>query len=133
MEDQIKINNNTSDISSLNYLNIDLESIENEFEILDRNSEFRAHQIQLNEHLENALSEFEELKSKLPKEQTITLLELCKDNVLDTITSQFGLASLFIDARDGGSVTTTHNFEKGITSNQSDASKYQEFKKAQVL
>ena len=133
MEDQIKINNNTSDISSVNYLNINLKSIENEFEILDKNSEFRAHQIQLNEHLENALSEFEELKSKLPKEQTITLLELCKDNVLDTITSQFGLASLFIDARDGGSVTTTHNFEKGITSNQSDASKYQEFKKVQEL
>lgn len=133
MENQNTRNVYTLESDIVNYLNIDFESTIDEFKNLDKKLELNTYQIQINEGLEKALSEFEELKSKLPKEQTATLLELCKDNVLDTITSQFGLASLFIDARDGGSVTTTHNFEKGITSNASDASKYQEFKRVQEL
>ena len=119
--------------NTINYLDENTAFIENELMQLDEKFEFEAQKIELNDDLAQALNEFENLKSQLPKEQTATLLELCKDNVLDTITSQFGLASLFIDARDGGSVTTTHNFEKGITSNASDASKYQEFKRVQEL
>lgn len=133
MENQNTRNVYTLESDIVNYLNIDFESTIDEFKNLDKKLELNTYQIQINEGLEKALSEFEELKSKLPKEQTITLIELCKDNVLDTITSQFGLASLFIDARDGGSVTTTHNFKKGITSNESDASKYHEFKRVQEL
>lgn len=133
MENQNTRNVYTLESNIVNYLNIDFESTIDEFKNLDKKLELNTYQIQINEGLEKALSEFEELKSKLPKEQTITLLELCKDNVLDTITSQFGLASLFIDARDGGSVTTTHNFQKGITSNESDANKYHEFKRVQEL
>lgn len=119
--------------NTINYLDENTAFIENELMQLDEKFEFEAQKIELNDDLAQALNEFENLKSQLPKEQTATLLELCKDNVLDTITSQFGLASLFIDARDGGSVTTTHNFEKGITSNALDASKYQEFKRVQEL
>lgn len=119
--------------NTINYLDENTAFIENELMQLDEKFEFEAQKIELNDDLAHALNEFEKLKSQLPKEQTATLFELCKDNVLDTITSQFGLASLFIDARDGGSVTTTHNFEKGITSNALDASKYQEFKRVQEL
>ncbi|MGP1579826.1 MAG: hypothetical protein ACTTH5_02215 [Wolinella sp.] len=106
------------------YLSVDYEVLENELDALDKNSGIKAHKIEINRDLEVALQEFEELRSQLPKEQTATLLELCKDNVLSTITSQFGLASLLVDARDGGNVTTVHNFSKGVTANESDAAKY---------
>ncbi|MGG7047740.1 MULTISPECIES: hypothetical protein [unclassified Campylobacter] len=118
-------------IQQIDYLNSDFTMFEQELDEMDKISAIKAHEIQINEHLNQALSEFENLKAQLPKEQSATLLELCKDNVINTITSQFGLASLFIDASDGGSVTTAHNFDKGITSNEADAKKYQEFRQNQ--
>jgi hypothetical protein len=38
------------------------------------------------------------------------------------------LASLFVEAKDGGNVTTTHNFKKGIISTDSDQQKFEELK-----
>src|SRR5690606_14009059 len=58
---------------------------------------------------------------------------LCKDNIINTVVGQFGLASLVIDARDGGSVTTTHNFEKGITATEADAQKHQRLQESLSL
>ncbi|QKF62765.1 putative membrane protein [Campylobacter mucosalis] len=113
----------------IDFLNTDFSVHEIDF---DRISEQDVFKITITQGLEEALNDLENLRSNLPKEQNATLLELCKNNVIDTITSQFGLASLFIDARDGGSVTTTHNFEKGITANQNDAKKYEDFKNNQA-
>ena len=80
--------------------------------------------IEINKDLEDAVTELNNLKNQYTQKDTAVLLELCKDNVIETITSQFGLASLFINSQDGGNVTTTHNFEKGITASVEDDEKY---------
>lgn len=102
------------------YFNEDFEIVERSFA-----DDLHNYHIQINEKLETALAEIQDLQSQLPAEQNKTLLELCKINAIETVTSQFGLASLFITAQDGGSVTTTHNFEKGITANERDQQAYQ--------
>lgn len=80
--------------------------------------------IEIDENLEEAITELNSLKEQYSQRDSATLLQLCKDNVIETITSQFGLASLFINSQDGGNVTTTHNFEKGITATKGDEQKY---------
>ncbi|WP_297987831.1 hypothetical protein [uncultured Campylobacter sp.] len=103
------------------YFNKDFSKTEKELnELFDHKSL----KIELADGLQNALDELSNLHSKLPENQTSTLLHLCEASAISAITSQFGLASLIIDARDGGSVTTVHNFEKGITANEADAARY---------
>ncbi len=103
------------------YFNKDFSKTEKELnELFDHKSL----KIELTDGLQNALDELSNLHSKLPENQTNTLLHLCEASAISAITSQFGLASLIIDARDGGSVTTVYNFEKGITANEADAARY---------
>lgn len=103
------------------YFNKDFSKTEKELnELFDHKSL----KIELTDGLQNALDELSNLHSKLPENQTSTLLHLCEASAISAITSQFGLASLIIDTRDGGSVTTVHNFEKGITANEADAARY---------
>ena len=103
------------------YFNKDFSKTDKELnELFDHKSL----KIELTDGLQNALDELSNLHSKLPENQTSTLLHLCEASAISAITSQFGLASLIIDARDGGSVTTVHNFEKGITANEADAARY---------
>ena len=78
----------------------------------------------MNEQLEESINELNALKDQISQKDSATLLELCKDNVIETITGQFGLASLFINSQDGGNVTTTHNFENGVTATKADEQKY---------
>ncbi|MGI5066323.1 hypothetical protein [Treponema putidum] len=85
--------------------------------------------IEIDDSLEKAITEMNALENEYSKEQTESLIDLCKDNVMQTIVGQFGLASLFIESQDGGSVTTTHNFEKGIVSSEKDKISYQNYDK----
>lgn len=98
------------------FLREDYECMADELEIFSQKEQLR---IEINSGLEEAMKDLESLKSKLPKNQTATLLNLCKDNVLQTIEGQFGLASLVITSKDGGNVTTAYNFEKGVVSYKS--------------
>ncbi|MDA3055648.1 DUF1524 domain-containing protein [Campylobacter sp. CN_NA1] len=82
--------------------------------------EYETLRIYINDELEVALGELNELKDKLSQGDSAKLLELCKENAINTITSQFGLASLVISSKDGGSVTTIHNAKKDIYSNEKD-------------
>lgn len=104
------------------------ENYDEKIEELESLSQKELLRIEINSGLEEALQELESLKSQLPKEQTATLLNLCKDNVLQTIEGQFGLASLVLSNKSGGNVTTAHNFEKGIVANATDEAKYQGYK-----
>jgi len=92
---------------------------------LDRISEVK---IKINEGLEEALTELESLHDQFSKEGGAQLLNLCKTTVMETITGQFGLAGMFIETKDGGNVTTAHNFKKGITASDADKQKYDNFK-----
>ncbi len=114
----------------INFLNEEenlknLVEIEKVLEDIDNQESLR---INVNDELEKALQEIEDLKQQMTGKEADTLVEACKTSAMNTITSQFGLASLFIDSRDGGSVTTSYNFDKGITSNEADNQKYQTFK-----
>ncbi|MFX4230188.1 hypothetical protein ACOL3I_01690 [Aliarcobacter butzleri] len=101
-----------------------LVEIENFLEEIDKQESLK---ISVNNELEKTLQEIENLKQQMTGKEADTLVEACKISAMNTITSQFGLASLFIDSRDGGSVTTLHNFDNGITSNEADNLKYQTF------
>lgn len=101
----------------INFLNKDFDT---NFE-LDQKEELK---IELDNELESAIKELSDLQAQLPQEARKALLEQCKDSAIDAITSQFGLASVFIDARDGGSSTTLHNFEKGVVSSDADRERF---------
>lgn len=110
------------------FLREDYEKMADELEIFSQKEQLR---IEINSGLEEAMKDLESLKSKLSKNQTATLLNLCKDNVLQTIEGQFGLASLVITSKDGGNVTTAYNFEKGVVATKADEVKYQAYKASQ--
>ena len=104
---------------------ITLAELELSIQEIDNQKELR---INVNDELESALNEIEDLKKQISGKEADNLIEACKTSALNTIVSQFGLASLFIDSKDGGSVTTLHNFDKGITSSEADDLKYQTYK-----
>lgn len=73
------------------------------------------------------------------EEQTITrtelrnkrledLLQSCQDQMLAQVIGPFGLTPGMFNDVDGGNVTTTHNFEKGVTATAEDQQSFQEYK-----
>jgi hypothetical protein len=111
----------TESNESVDFFNTDFDKT---IQDLDKITQREAVKIEINQGLEEALKELDSLKDQFSTEDSARLLDLCKNTVIETITSQFGLASLFIESKDGGSVTTSHNFEKGITSTDADRQKY---------
>lgn len=105
-----------------NLLREDFDNIANELEILSKEQVLR---IEIDSGLEGALRELQDLEAKLPKEQMQNLMTLCKNNVIDTITGQFGLASVVLSNKDGGNVHTTHNVRQGIYANEKEANRYE--------
>ncbi len=89
--------------------------------------------VEVDQGFELAMQEMESLQSQLGEFSGDNLLALCKDNVVSTIIGQFGLASLLVDARDGGSVTTSRNFEKGVTATGADAKKYDRMNQSRAM
>lgn len=85
-------------------------------------------EIDINAGLNDALMQLESLKSEYKSIEVGNLVDQCKNTVIETVVGQFGLASVFIRCQEGGNVTTSHNFEKGVTSSAEDAAKYQKFK-----
>lgn len=112
----------------INWLSEDWSEAEQALSQLDERHQL---QIQVNEGLAEALHEIENLREQFSATECASLIEQCKNSVIETITRQFGLASMFLNARDGGSVTTAHNFEKGVTSTDEDAAKYAQWKNVQ--
>jgi hypothetical protein len=121
-------NNKTETVVSapsvINFLNNDFTSIEKE---LNEFVQSEIIKIDVNKELEEAIAEMESIKQQLSEDEGDTLIELCKTTILDTVTGQFGLASMFINCKDGGNVTTTHNFEKGVVEVSTDKVKYKSF------
>ncbi|MDY4132478.1 hypothetical protein, partial [Treponema sp.] len=67
-------------------------------EVLEKLDTKEILQIEIDSSLEEAITEMTELQKEYDSIQTEKLVDLCKENVMNTITSQFGLASLFIEA-----------------------------------
>jgi len=53
------------------------------------------------------------------------LLESCQSHILQQLIGPFGLNSTMFTDSDGGNVTTTHNFEKGVVATDSDKARYE--------
>lgn len=109
---------------TIDYFRTDFDLVEQE---LAEMSELDNLRIEINDGLEEALSEMQRLREQISEAESAKLIELCKNTVVETITAQFGLTDLFVEVRDGGNVTTTHNFEKGITATDADQKKYEEY------
>jgi len=60
------------------------------------------------------------------------LLESCRTQTLAQIIGPFGLTPAMFDDKQGGNVTTTKNFEKGITATGEDAARYEGWVDAQT-
>lgn len=109
-----------------NFFDLELsKQIEVEIDKLDEISMLR---IDLDATLENSINEMNTLQKEYSQQDAENLIDLCKTNVISTIVGQFGIASLLLEAKDGGNVTTEHNFEKGITATDSDKAKYDQWK-----
>ncbi|HHL4083205.1 hypothetical protein [Burkholderia sola] len=59
------------------------------------------------------------------------LLESCRTQTLSQLIGPFGLTPTMFDDKQGGNITTTHNFEQGITATAEDASRYEGWVHAQ--
>lgn len=121
---------NTQDAGfNVEYVANDIETITQDYSFilseLKGTSASESIKIQVNERLEDALKELESLHDKYSEKDTEQLLVLCKNTVIESITGQFGMASMFIAAKDGGSSTTPHNFKKGITSTDADKNRHE--------
>ena len=92
-------------------------TLEQEIEEEDKLTTLR---MDLDATLENAINELNSLQDEYSQESAENLVDLCKANVMSTIVGQFGIASILLEAKDGGSVTTEHNFEKGIVATEDD-------------
>ena len=65
--------------------------------------------------------------SALREERLQQLMESCQQEVLKQIIGPFGLTPAMFDDKDGGNVTTTHNFKEGIVATESDQNKYDDW------
>lgn len=110
--------------SVIDFSNENFVDLEKDISAIDSLGEIK---ISVEGGLEEAIGELEGIKKQLSESEGLNLIEACKDSVIDSVTSQFGLASLFIESKDGGSVTTDNNFQKGITANESDQTKYESY------
>ena len=100
-------------------------TLEQEIEEVDKLTTLR---MDLDATLENAINELNALQDEYSQESAENLVDLCKANVMSTIVGQFGIASILLEAKDGGSVTTEHNFEKGIVATEDDKAKYETYR-----
>lgn len=66
-------------------------------------------------------------RTQLKEQRLQDLLESCQGQVLQQIIGPFGLTSAMFDDKDGGNVTTTKNFEQGVTATEQDKQSYEQW------
>lgn len=69
-------------------------------------------------------------RQELKKQRVDELLDSCKDEVIKQIIGPFGLTQAMFDDKDGGNVTTRHNFEKGVVATDEDQARHDEWQSA---
>lgn len=67
-------------------------------------------------------------ESTLRQTRMNELMEGCQQEILRQIIGPFGLTKAMFEDRDGGNVTTVHNFEKGVTATEEDQRRHEEWK-----
>ncbi len=74
-----------------------------------------------------------EIHGKLDEEKISALIEACQKECLQSVIRPFGLAKVLFEDKDGGNVTTTLNFTKGIVATDADRQKYIEWQEREKM
>lgn len=74
-----------------------------------------------------------EIHGRLDSEKIGALIDACQKECLQAVIRPFGLARVLFQNKDGGNVTTTHNFTKGVVATEEDREKYKEWQNRKKL
>jgi len=66
-------------------------------------------------------------KTEMKEKRMQDLLDSCQSQVLQQIIGPFGLNKAMFNDKDGGNVTTTKNFEQGVTSTEQDKERFEQW------
>jgi hypothetical protein len=66
-------------------------------------------------------------KTEMKEKRMQDLLDSCQSQVLQQVIGPFGLTGAMFDDKDGGNVTTTKNFEKGVTATKQDQQRFEQW------
>lgn len=76
------------------------------------------------------LAEPPKRRAQLREERLEQLMESCQQEILRQIIGPFGLTPAMFQDQNGGSVTTLHNFENGVTATEEDRKRYEAWEKS---
>ncbi len=71
-----------------------------------------------------------EIHGKIDDEKISALIEACQKECLQAVIRPFGIARVLFEDKNGGNVTTLHNFGQGVTATAEDAKRYSEWEKS---
>jgi hypothetical protein len=74
-----------------------------------------------------------EIHGRIDDEKISALIDACQKECLQVIIRPFGVARFWFNDKDGGNVTTTHNFRKGIVATNDDKKIYDEWQERKKL
>lgn len=81
--------------------------------------------VEVDDKLASALTEFENLKKQIGEIKTETILESCKETVISNLCERFAINRLIAQGdKDGGAVTTLHNAKNQIFANDKDRNQF---------
>ena len=104
---------------------INKSKVEASFKIVDEHYDFK---YDFTVSKDEAKEFLEQFKKDFNQERFDKLVIDCRKEVINSIVTPFGLGKIVAAYdKDGGNVTTTHNFEKGITATNEDKDRYNEW------
>lgn len=81
--------------------------------------------VEVDEKLASALTEYENIKKQVGEIKTETILESCKETVVANLCEKFAINRLIaLDDKDGGAVTTLHNAKNQVFANDKDRNQF---------
>lgn len=81
--------------------------------------------IDVDEKLQQALTDYDSIKKQIGEIKTETVLESCKESVLSNLYTKFAVNRLVaMGDKDGGNVTTLHNAKNQIFANEKDKTQF---------
>ena len=81
--------------------------------------------VEVDEKLASALTEYENIKKQIGELKTETILESCKETVVSNLCGKFAINRLIaLGDKDGGAVTTLHNAKNQVFANDKDRNQF---------
>ena len=81
--------------------------------------------VEVDEKLASALTEYENIKKQIGELKTETILESCKETVVSNLCEKFAINRLIaLGDKDGGAVTTLHNAKNQVFANDKDKTRF---------